>query len=77
MKINFFSIHFSFNKLNSNSLKDLAKVLKFFNLQKIDLSYNKIKYEGARALVEKFNETPQLHYLDLSNNNLFSEGIFL
>ena len=67
-------IVFSYNKLNSISAKSLSSVLIFFNLQKINLSYNKIKYEGAKAIVEKLNETPFLQYIDLSNNNLFSEG---
>ena len=74
---NIIQIDLSYNKLNSKSIKDLSKVLKFFNLQKIDLSFNKIKFDGAKALVEKLNETPNLQYLDLSNNNLYSEGIFM
>jgi hypothetical protein len=68
-------LNLSFNKLNSPCIKSLAKVIKFFDLQVIDLSYNKIKFEGAKALMEKLNETPNLQYLDLSYNNLFSEGI--
>jgi len=68
-------LNFSFNKLNSPCIKSLSKVIKFFDLQVIDLSYNKIKFEGAKALMEKLNETPNLQYLDLSYNNLFSEGI--
>lgn len=68
-------LNLSHNRLNSNCIRSLAKVIKYFDLQRIDLSYNKIKYEGAKALVERFNETPYLQYLDLSFNNLFSEGI--
>ena len=48
--------------------------MKTTRLQKINLSYNKINGEGAKLIAEKFKEIPDLQYLDLSNNNLFSIG---
>ena len=67
-------IDLSFNRLNIVGVRDLTSLMKTTRLQKINLSYNKINGEGAKLIAEKFKEIPDLQYLDLSNNNLFSIG---
>jgi len=77
IELQLLDIDLSFNRLDIAGVRDITSLMQKTSLQRINLSYNKINSEGAKLIAEKLKDTPNLQFLDLSNNNLFSSGIYI